>query len=271
MRNNSAKESADFLVEKLGRPKIFFILGSGIDLTSITNKCEDVREISFGEIPNFPSLTVEGHKGKIVAGKFLGKIPIYLFFGRKHTYEGNVEDTMFISDVMVEIGAEIGIFTSSMGAISDNIQPGDLVLLKDIISLGGIWTAKYSQSVSRRFQNPNHRFSLFDYELSQKFYDAGEKAGICIRRGIAAFLTGPTYETLAEVNMLKIIGADVVSMSMAPEVSAASSSGIRCIGVALVTNKSGMHPRHKDVLNTAKSASRKLVKIIENFIKSLLQ
>ncbi|MCD6595056.1 purine-nucleoside phosphorylase [bacterium] len=265
LNDGSVKETADFLANKFGRPKIFFVLGSGVDLRSMTADCRNVKNISFGEIPNFPTPTVKGHNGKIVYGKFDGKIPLYLIFGRKHIYEGSVEEALFISKVMAEIGAQIGVFTSSMGAVSDNIEPGDLVLLKDIISLGGIWTAKYSQLCTVE----SKKFHPFDDKIGKMIISAGEKSGIYIKTGIAAFLTGPTYETLATVNMLGIAGADIVSMSMAPDVTAANSAGIRCVGVALVTNKSGAHSNHAEVLDSAKIASKKLATALDGFMRIL--
>ncbi|RKZ32496.1 hypothetical protein DRQ33_05805 [bacterium] len=259
------RQAEQFFAENNIQPKIFFILGSGIDITPITHKCQDVREYSFSDIPGFPKPTVSGHDGKIVLGNFTERLPMAIFFGRKHIYEGNVEDTIFVPRIMSKLGAEIGIFTSSMGAIDTFISPGDLVLLTDIINYGGIWTARYSQICKTGSRN----FKLFDRELSEKFIEYGRKLGICFKSGVAGFCTGPTYETPAEVKMLRTLGVSVVSMSMAPEVTMANANKIRCVGIALVTNRAGEHSDHSEVLKSARLTSTKITKVIEHFLVEL--
>ena len=263
---SNIKAAFEFFSERGIAPEVFFVLGSGIDLSAIMSRLDGIFREEYAQIPGFPTLTVAGHSGVFTFGKFDRSLPVAIFTGRKHIYEGSVEDAVFVSRLMAELGAEIGLFTSSMGAISYDIDPGDLVLLRDVLHFGGAWTAKYSPIAPTGSGRP---FIPFDRELRDKITAASKKAGVCIKSGVAAFMTGPTYETPAEVEMLRRAGADVVSMSMAPEVTVASALGIKCAGIAVVTNRAGAHSNHREVIANAQKASAQLAKLIESFLESI--
>ena len=260
------ESSVEFLRNRGIVPEIFIVLGSGIDLSAITRNFSDVVELPFSEIPGFPKPTVIGHSGKLMFGRYNDKLPVALLFGRKHIYEGFIDDTLFIPAVMAELGANIAFFTSSTGGIDPKISPGDLILLKDILNLQGIWTAKYLKMLANR----DKRKSPFDKKLTSLLSSCAIEAGIDMIQGVLASVTGPNYETPAEVQMLRKIGATVVSMSMAPEVTVSNSLKIRTVGIALVTNSAGAHSEHNEVLEAAKNASAKLVRVVESFLTKLL-
>ena len=255
-----------FLKEHGVVPEVFFVLGSGIDLSEINSRLEDRFNAPYSDLPGFPQLTVKGHRGLFIFGRFDGKVPTAIFVGRKHIYEGSVEDALFPSRLMEQLGAEMGVFTSSMGAISPEIEPGDLVLLKDVLPFGGVWTARYSALLPGISVRP---FLIFDPHLRKLIKSAAEEASVCLKSGAAAFMTGPTYETPAEVEMLRRVGASVVSMSMAPETGFAAAAGIKCAGVAVVTNRAGTHADHDEVLASARTASQKLARMMERFLERL--
>jgi len=258
------KKTADYLKSRGILPKIFFVLGSGIDLSPLLPDFSEISEIPADEIPGFPEPSVAGHSGKIVFGKYIGKLPVAMLFGRKHVYEGSPADAIFVPQVFAKLGAEIAIFTSSTGGIDPLITPGELVLLIDMINLHGTYAASYAGMLER-----DRRFIPYDSAIISRISDAGAKAGVCLRKGVIASVTGPTYETAAEVGWLRALGASVVSMSMVPEVTASVAVGLRCGGIALVTNRSGTPGKHEEVLAAAHKASQDLVKVAEQFLRML--
>ncbi len=256
--------AADFLRGKGVEPGAFFVLGSGIDLSPMLEDADVIFSAPYADIPGFPQPTVVGHSGTFTAAN-LGRIQVAIFAGRKHIYEGDLADAIFPSELMALLGAKVGVFTSSMGSLTEEIVPGDLVLLRDILNFGGVWAARLAQLVG----GVRRPFLPFDRNLRQKIKNAAQPLGICLKESVAAFMTGPTYETPAEVEMLRRAGAGVVSMSMAPEVTLAEARGIGSVGIAVVTNFSGAHSDHSEVIATAREASRKLAVVLGEFARKL--
>ncbi len=236
------------------------MLGSGLDLSPLADALGAVRSYSYGEIPGFPAPTVPGHSGRMVYGVFSG-FGVALFLGRKHIYEGSVDDAVFVPALMGRLCAKVGFFTSSVGAVCEELSPGELVAITDIVNLQGRYAARYA------FPPRGRVYRAFDGELTRLLLESGAEIGVCLRRGVLAAVTGPSYETPAEVRMLRTIGASVVSMSMAPELSAAYGAGIRCVGVSVVTNRAGARSEHAEVLAAAKEASQRLLRVARRFLE----
>lgn len=259
-------ESAEYIRANAVTPYLFFVLGSGIDLSPISSDTTNVSEILWSEIPHFPEPTIAGHTGKIIVGMYSDRLPLALVFGRKHIYEGSWEDATFIPAVFSTLGAKIGVFTSSVGAVDRSIPPGSLVLLNDVLNMQGKYSIQYATTDER-----SYLYEPFDKELMATFQDAAVAVGKYIYYGgVYASMTGPNYETPAEVSMLRKIGASVVGMSMAPELWQAYRSKIRCLGISLVTNTAGTLSNHSDVISAAAMASQSLTKIATVFLKMLI-
>jgi len=265
MQNQNAKEAAEFLKKLKILPEIFFILGSGIDISPLADDMSDAVEISTVEIRGFPPPTVAGHRGRLVFGKYgASKTAVAILFGRKHIYEGDFSAPMFVSEMFAHLDAKIGIFTSAVGGIDKSLRPGDIVLLSDILNFQGKYSLYYRHSsIQHKLYKPFHD------KLSGAILNSALKSNIYIfTNGTYAAVTGPSYETPAEVEMLRRIGATVVGMSTAPEVYAANRNGIKCAGLSIVTNRAGTSSNHSEVLTAAERASNNLLKIIETFLKN---
>jgi purine-nucleoside phosphorylase len=259
--DKSVLNAADFLRNSGIEPQVFVVLGSGIDLSALSAKFADTIEIPNDLIPDMPRPTVAGHSGKIVFGEYCG-VKVALLFGRKHIYEGNVADTLFSSKLFHSLGAETGIYTSAVGAVDYNLSPGDIVGLSGIIDLQGKRSVEYCGVSGFGSQD-----CPFDRKLTASIGECAIETCVpFVRNGVLASLSGPNYETPAEIVYLQKIGATVVGMSMAPEVGCACSLGIKCAGISLVTNYAGKPSEHAEVIAAARAASQKLVSIFEKLI-----
>ena len=211
------------------RPKIALILGSGLgdfaDILALKH------EIDIASIPHYPRSTVEGHKGKLVFGKYRS-IPLLVFQGRIHYYEtGNLESVLYPIRVAHALGISTLIVTNAAGGVNDMFHPGDLMLINDQLNL--------------TFENPlqgirirKHHNELYDKKLQQIVVRAAAKKSIPIQQGVYCGLKGPSYETAAEVKMTRMFGADAVGMSTVNEVSFARTLGMRVAGISCITNLS---------------------------------
>jgi purine-nucleoside phosphorylase len=229
-----ASAAAKFILSKTKlRPRVGLVLGSG--LGAFANEIPDAARIDYKSIPNFPRSTAIGHAGRMVIGK-VADVPVAVMQGRVHFYEGySMREVIFPMRVMARMGIRAVILTNAAGGINRNFKQGCLVVLRDHINLQGTnpLIGPNDESFGVRFPDMT--------QVYWKPYQAaalqdGKRMGIEIAEGVYAGLTGPSYETPAEIRYLRTIGADVVGMSTVPEVIAAAHLGIRVLGISCVTN-----------------------------------
>lgn len=229
-----AEAAAKFILRKTKlRPKIGVVLGSG--LGAFADEIAGATRIDYGNIPNFPCSTAIGHAGRMVIGK-VADVPVAVMQGRVHFYEGySMREVIFPMRVMSRMGIRAVLLTNAAGGISTNFKQGCLVVLRDHINLQGTnpLTGPNDENFGERFPDMT--------QVYWKPYQAaalreGKRLGIEMGDGIYAGLTGPSYETPAEIRYLRGIGADLVGMSTVPEVIAAAHLGIRVLGISCVTN-----------------------------------
>jgi purine-nucleoside phosphorylase len=229
-----AEAAAKFILAKTKlRPNVGVVLGSG--LGAFANEIPGATRMEYKNIPHFPRSTAMGHAGRMVIGK-VADVPVAVMQGRVHFYEGYSErEVIFPMRVMARMGIGAVLITNAAGGINRNFKQGCLVVLRDHINLQG----------TNPLIGPNdERFGERFPDMTQVYwrpYQAaalqdGKRLGIEIAEGVYAGLTGPSYETPAEIRYLRTIGADVVGMSTVPEVIAAAHMGIRVLGISCVTN-----------------------------------
>ena len=236
--------------------EVALVLGSG--LSELADGIEQPTVVDYGEIPGFPHAerNVVGHKGNLVVGVLGGK-RVVAFQGRIHCYQGfSAREVAFPVRLASAMGAETLIVTNAAGGIAPELEVGDLVLISDHINLMGDnplvgWPgpADGNPFVPMR--------DAYDVELRRFAVECSAQTGVpLVRRGVYCGLLGPSYETPAEVEMLRVMGADVVGMSTVPEVIAARALGMRVLGISLVTNTAaGVGLAHEDVLEAGTRAS----------------
>lgn len=234
MRKN-VRECLDYIRSKTDFvPKAGIVLGSGLggytdELSSI------VCRIAYEEIPGFPVSTVSGHAGEFVMG-YVGTTPVVCMSGRVHYYEGySPQEAVLPVRVMRAMGAEYLFLTNAAGGINENFEPGSLVLLNDHITLfvPNPLKADYDPEEGSRFPDMTE---VYDRKLRQLVEEAAKEEGIRLESGVYCQLSGPSYETPAEIRLLRMLGADIVGMSTAMEAIAAKHAGMKVCGISLVSN-----------------------------------
>ena len=227
-------ESADFLRERgVADPEIGMVLGTG--LNNYSESLEDAIIIPYSEIPNFHTGKVDSHKGILVFGTKHGK-KIIIMAGRYHYYESmDIRDAVFPTRVMIELGIKRFVVTNAAGCVNENWHPGQLMIIRDHINLSG----------SNPLMGPNldeygPRFPDMSYtynkELREKLFEKSRKAGINVVEGVYTMMSGPTFETPAEIRFVRTIGGDAVGMSTVPEVIVANHAGLDIIGISFLSN-----------------------------------
>lgn len=257
------QETKNFINKKIKvKPKIAVILGSG--LSNIQNKITNSISIPYGKIPYFKQSTVEGHNGQLVFGK-LNSTDIMLMSGRLHYYEGYcLHDIIYPVRLMKILGIENLIITCAVGALNNRYDVGDIVIIKDHINfLGNPLTGKHYNIFGNRFPDSSN---IYDKALRKTVKQISVKNKIKIHEGVYFAVTGPSYETPAEVKAFKKLGGDVVGMSLVPESITASQEGIKTVALTYVSNKAaGISKKqlsHGEVLALGKKAGISLEKII---------
>jgi purine-nucleoside phosphorylase len=243
------------------------ILGSG--LGGLTKQIQDSVRIPFGEIPGFPEATVVGHDGALIVGT-LGSRQVAALSGRFHMYEGHPAALAgFPVRVLRALGARELFVSNAAGGISPKLAVGDLMMICDQLNLMGTNPlVGPSQQGEVRFPDMT---DAYDPGLCRSLRTTAEKLGIRLREGVYAGLLGPSYETPAEVKMLRTLGADAVGMSTVPEVIVARSLGMRVAGVSCITNAAagvtGAALSHAEVLETTARVSASFESLVIEFLK----
>lgn len=272
-------DAVQYIKDKAERtPPIGIITGSGWDVTGILDQ---IAEISYEKIPGFPCPSVEGHKGKLVAGKYKGS-DIVILQGRVHYYEGyDIDEITFPVKVLAGLGVKYLIITNSAGGINPMFKPGDIMVITDHINMmgmnplrsaaGGEGSTKFPRFP--RFPRFIDMSDAYDKALINTALEAGGKEDTEIHCGILAAMQGPSYETPAEIQMLRTLGADAVCMSTVPEVIMARYLGMKVLGLSIITNPAaGMSDAvlaHEDVIKTAASGSKDACVVIREVLEYL--
>lgn len=268
MVQQNLQESVEFIRSKTSlKPAIGLVLGSG--LGNFVNRIDIECQLPYHEIPHFLAPTIEGHSGSLVFGHCEG-IPVAALQGRCHYYEGHsMEKIVHPVRTLAMLGIKSLLLTNSAGGIDQDMTPGDFMVIEDHINLMGS-----NPLMGPNLKNLGPRFpdmtEAYDKELRQLLSNVLTKHGVNIHRGVYCALSGPTYETPAEIRFLKTIGANAVGMSTVPEVIAANHLGLRVSGISCITNKaSGLSQEklsHDEVTAIAKKVDEKFGASIEEFI-----
>ncbi|MGA8941795.1 MAG: purine-nucleoside phosphorylase [Thermoactinomyces sp.] len=251
-------------------PAIGLILGSGLGV--LVEEIGNPLSISYEDIPHFPVSTVEGHAGKLILGKLENR-NILVMAGRFHLYEGHDPVTVsFPIRVMKELGVKTLVVTNAAGGVNLSYEPGDLMVIQDHINL--------------MFRNPlvglnNKEFgetfpdmsAAYDPELRELAHEVAKQQGFSLREGVYAAVLGPSYETPAEIRMIRTLGGDAVGMSTVPEVIVARHAGIRVLGLSCITNMAaGILPRplsHEEVIETANRVKDRFTTLVKGILQRL--
>ena len=263
------EKAKEYICKRAGiKPAVGIVLGSG--LGNFAERAEIVSEIPYEDIPCFPRSTVEGHKGRFVFGK-IGKTPVVIMQGRVHYYEGYpMEDVIMPARIMGLLGIKTLLLTNAAGGVNKGFSAGDLMLIKDQIScfVPNPLIGKNLSELGTRFPDMSE---VYDRELSGRIKACAESLGTELKEGVYCQLTGPSYETPAEIKMLSVLGADAVGMSTAVEAIAARHMGVRVCGISLITNMAaGILDRPlsgEEVIEAGNNASDRLSSYVSEFLE----
>ena len=264
------KESAEFLQNKTNyNPEVGIILGTG--LGGLVKEIEIEHSISYEDIPNFPLSTVEGHTGRLIFGKLGGK-QVVAMQGRFHFYEGYcMEKVTFPVRVMKLLGIECLIVSNASGGVNPDYEVGDLMILSDHINLipNPLIGANIAE-LGPRFPDMSEPYCK---DLISKAESIAKANNLPLQKGVYVALTGPTLETPAEYNHMRIIGGDTVGMSTAPEVIVARHMDIPCFAMSVITDL-GVPGKikkvtHEEIQKVSEVAEPKLTQIIKELIESI--
>lgn len=260
--------AASLIGEQLGgcRPRIAIILGSG--LGQLADRIERATNIPYGDIPGFPVSTVAGHAGRLVAGS-IESCDVIALSGRFHLYEGHSAATAGLPvRVAHALGARVLFVSNAAGGVRATLRPGDLMLIEDHINL--MWRNPLIGPVVEGDERFPDMSEPYDDELRAILRDVALDTGIPVTEGVYAGLLGPSYETPAEVRMLRWMGADAVGMSTVPEVLTARAIGMRVAGVSCITNHAaGMTNQplsHDEVLEVGMQVQEAFEKLVRGFV-----
>jgi purine-nucleoside phosphorylase len=251
-------------------PEAGIVLGSG--LGGLADDLEDAVAIPFRDLPGWPAATAPGHVGRLLLGR-LGGRSVVMLQGRFHLYEGN-DPGLVIQPMLLfkALGARIVVLTNAAGGLDPSFGPGTLMIMRDHINLTGRnpLIGPNADEIGPRFPDMTEAWSP---RLRTALKTAAAAEGVDMREGVYVGLSGPTYETPAEVRMLAALGGDAVGMSTVLECIAARWAGLEVCGVSLVTNAgagyTGAPLTHEEVLEAGASAGPRLAKVIRRFVEDL--
>lgn len=268
---NKIKETAAFLKQNIDtNARVGIILGTG--LGGLVKEIEIQKTISYGDIPNFPVSTVEGHEGRLIFGTIRGT-EIVAMQGRFHYYEGyNMQEVTFPVRVMKSIGIDHLIVSNASGGLNPDFEVGDIMIITDHINMFGdnpLMGKNYNE-LGPRFPDMSEPYSK---KLTERALGIAEKHGISLKQGVYVGTAGPTFETPAEYRFFRIIGGDTVGMSTVPEVIVARHSGMTCFGISIITD-SGVPGQiveisHEEVQEVAAAAEPNMTKVIAELVGTL--
>jgi len=265
------EETVDYLKEKgFDSPEIGIILGTG--LGKLVDDVEVIKEVSYNHIPNFPTATVEFHKGKLIYGIMGGK-KVIVMQGRFHVYEGySLQDVTYPVRIMEKLGIQTLLVSNASGAINSNFKKGELMLIEDHINLQGSSPLAFKgvEQLGERFTD---MIAPYDAEINKAFKRIAKANNITLHEGVYASVVGPQLETRAEYRMLKIIGSDAVGMSTVPEIIVANHLKLKAAAVSVLTDEcdpDNLKPINiSEIIAMAGKAEPDMVVLFKELIESL--
>ena len=265
--------TADYIQQKITiKPQVAVILGSG--LGSFAEMVEQPVIIPFVEIPAWPISSVVGHSGRLLIGQLEGR-NVFVMQGRAHFYEGHsMSEITLPVRVMQKMGIESLIVTNAAGAINPDYSPGDLMMITDHIGLIGM--AGQNPLRGPNLDEFGPRFpdmsQPYDKEFMEIARSISRENDLGMREGVYVSLSGPSFETPADLRFLRVIGADAVGMSTVPEVTIAKHGGMRVLGISGISNKANLDgstiTTHDEVLEAGKVLVPKLTQVISGFLRN---
>ncbi len=247
-------------------PRVGLVLGSG--LGAFAETLDGATALPFAEIPHFPLSTVAGHAGRLVVGRS-GGVPVAALQGRVHFYEGPpLRDVVFPVRVLGGLGVKILVLTNAAGAVNSAFAPGELMIVEDHVNLiGNPLVGPNEEALGPRFPDMSE---AYDGRLRDLAEGACAAAGVRSRRGVYLALSGPSYETPAEIRMARALGADAVGMSTVPEVIAARHMGLRVVALSCISNlAAGVSTQpldHREVLATTERVRPALLAVLARLV-----
>jgi purine-nucleoside phosphorylase len=255
------------------QPRVGLILGSG--LNGLADSVQKADHISYGDLPHFPVSTVQGHAGRFVIGGLEG-ITVLVMQGRIHYYEGySMGQITLPVRVMQRLGIEILIVTNAAGGVNPEFQPGDVMLITDNLNLMGMsglnpLMGPNIDEIGPRFPDMSQAYDRPLCELARK---VAKESGIQLREGVYAGLSGPSFESPADLRFLRLAGVDAVGMSTVPEVIVARHGGMRILGLSGISNKANLDgstvTTHEEVMEAGKVITPKVEKIIRGVLRGI--
>jgi purine-nucleoside phosphorylase len=257
---------------QLASPRVAIVLGSGLGGVVELLDPEPRLVIPYREIPNVPITTVAGHAGELVAGLASG-IPVLLLSGRAHAYEGwSHRVSTILLRACLSLGIRTLVVTNASGGINPAFDPGDVMVISDIINMSGD-NPLAGPNIDRLGPRFVSMTDALDAGLRARARAAAGRAGVTLEEGVYLMLAGPTYETRAELRMLRTLGADAVGMSTVPEVLVARHQGVRVLGFSLVTNKATPEMEgevtHEEVLAMGPVGAARLISVLGELLPEL--
>jgi len=271
-------EAAAFIRERLGTtpglaaPRLAFVLGSGLGGVVDLLDAEPQVRVPYREIPHTPVSHVEGHAGELVLGRAHGR-SVLVLSGRAHPYEGwSHRQSTLLLRACLSIGVDTVVLTNAAGGVNPAFDPGDVMLIDDVINLSGDNPLK-GPNLDRFGPRFVAMTDAMDAGLRVQALAAAQRARIALRSGVYLMLSGPSYETRAELRMLRTLGADAVGMSTAHEVIVARHHGARVLGFSLITNKATPEMEgevtHEEVLAMGPIGAARLVRVLGELLPEI--
>jgi purine-nucleoside phosphorylase len=271
MKNQAIEKASRYLKEKFQlKPEIGLILGSGLGV--LADEIENAVKIPYNEIPEFPVSTVEGHAGQLVFGTLQGKTVVAMQ-GRFHYYEGySMDKVTFPVRIMKTLGVTTLIVTNAAGGVNETFQPGDLMIITDHINNMGTnpLIGPNDDDFGVRFPDMSEAYCK---NLRQLAKEVAAKLNIPIKEGVYVANTGPSYETPAEIRMIRKLGGDAVGMSTVPEVIVARHANIKVLGISCISNMAAgildQPLTHDEVIETTEKVKSNFLALVKEIVKEM--
>lgn len=255
------------------QPRVGLILGSG--LNDLANSVEKADIVPFGDLPHWPRSTVEGHAGRLVIGELEGQ-SVLVMQGRVHYYEGySMSQITLPVRVMKRLGLDMLFVTNAAGGVNPEFAPGDVMLISDNLNIVGMAGANplmgpNIDELGPRFPDMSR---AYDHELMKLARQAAREHNILLHEGVYCGLSGPSFETPADLRFLRLAGTDAVGMSTVPEVIVARHAGMRVLGLSGISNKANLDgstiTTHEEVIEAGKVITPKIEKIVRGVLRAL--
>ena len=267
-------EAADAIRSRTSyKPRVGLILGSG--LNALADSVQNADFVPYGDLPNWPRSTVHGHAGRLVIGELEGQ-SVFVMQGRVHFYEGySMSQITLPVRVMLRLGLEMMIVTNAAGGINPDYVPGDVMLITDNLNLVGMSGANplmgpNIDELGPRFPDMSR---AYDLELMEKARKVASENGISLQEGVYCGLSGPSFESPADLRFLRMAGADAVGMSTVPEVIVARHGGLRVLGFSGISNKANLDgstiTTHEEVIEAGTVITPKIEAIVRGVLRAL--